>query len=73
MGYRLSVIGLTPSFPIFYFPPFIFSFPPSRLKIPPLYIGSILPPILIPSVVKNILSDPAPGFPIFCFPAFPIF
>ena len=25
MGYRLSVIGLTPSFPIFYFPAFIFS------------------------------------------------
>ena len=70
MGHGLSVIGLTPSFPIFYFPAFIFSFPPSRLKIPPLYIGSILPPILIPSVVKNILSDPARGFPIFCFPPF---
>jgi hypothetical protein len=53
MGHGLSVIGPTPSFPIFYFPHFIFSFPPSRLKIPPLCIGSILPPILIPSVVKN--------------------
>ncbi|MEI7567769.1 MAG: hypothetical protein WCJ10_08015 [Opitutaceae bacterium] len=27
-------------------------------------------PILIPSVVKNVLSDPAPGFPIFYFPTF---
>gem|GEM_PF-4067832 len=27
-------------------------------------------PILIPSVVKNVLSDPAPGFPIFYFSAF---
>ena len=34
MGYRLSVIGLTPIFPIFYFPPFIFSFPPSRNFVP---------------------------------------
>jgi len=25
MGHGLSVIGLTPSFPIFYFPTFIFS------------------------------------------------
>ena len=70
MGYRLSVIGPTPSFPIFYFPHFIFSFPPSRLKIPPLCIGSILPPILIPSVVKNVSSDPTPSFPIFYFPPF---
>ena len=34
MGYRLSVIGLTPIFPIFYFPHFIFSFPPSRRFVP---------------------------------------
>ena len=76
MGHGLSVIGPNPSFPIFYFPTFIFSFPPrvtscpSRLKIPPLCIRSILPPILIPSVVKNVLSDPTPSFPIFYFPPF---
>ena len=27
-------------------------------------------PILIPSVVKNVLSDPTSSFPIFYFPAF---
>ncbi len=34
MGHGLSVIGLTPILPIFYFSPFIFSFPPSRHFVP---------------------------------------
>ena len=34
MGDGLWVIGPTPSFPIFYFPQFIFSFPPSRHFVP---------------------------------------
>ncbi len=35
MGYGLSVNGPTPGFPIFYFPTFIFSYPPpSRHFVP---------------------------------------
>ncbi len=56
MGYRADS-----EFPGFLLSSFS-SFPPMSWSHPV--------PILIPSVVKNVLSGPTPGFPVFHFPHF---
>ena len=58
-----DTIWIKDQFRVFSFSTFpLSSFPPMSWSHPV--------PILIPSVVKNVSSDPARGFPIFCFPPF---